>query len=89
MTPFTAFLITLATLRLSFALVKENGPFDIFQRLRNRTTIGGMLECMWCTSVWAAIALYFVFPHLPEAIYILAFSCGAMLLWRYTGGDFS
>ena len=74
----------LATWRISSMLVNERGPFDMFIRLRNKMGFmhddaghviarpdGNVLSCIWCTSVWIALALYF----LPIQIsYVLAIS---------------
>jgi len=39
-------------------LVHEEGPFGIFERMRGDSfAIGNPLVCVWCTSVWVALAL--------------------------------
>lgn len=60
---------TLATWRLASLLFREDGPWQVFARLRYLTgvrtsrftgvcysdnQIGEMLCCFWCTSIWAA-----------------------------------
>lgn len=64
-------ILGLATWRLSSLLVDEDGPFDIFARLRallgvryNKSNdaysfnqVGTALTCVWCTSIWVAIML--------------------------------
>lgn len=59
----------LATWRLSRMLVKEQGPYHIFERLRRATGIEyesgdvlsypdwNPLHCVYCTSVWVALVL--------------------------------
>ena len=61
----------LATWRVSNMLVKEEGPYKVFQKLREATGIihddegrvlatpdNNLLSCVWCVSVWiAAISL--------------------------------
>ncbi len=55
--------------RLSSMLVYEDGPWGIFATMRRRAGIppeGGridglfatLLSCLWCTSVWCALALW-------------------------------
>lgn len=46
--------LTLATWRLASLLVAEDGPFHVLLKLRERTTVGGLLDCIWCVSVWIA-----------------------------------
>ena len=61
----------LATWRVSNMLVREEGPYKVFQKLREATGIihddegrvlatpdNNLLSCVWCVSVWiAAISL--------------------------------
>lgn len=60
------FVLGLAAWRLSSLLVKEEGPFLIFERMRTKAGIiqdgaekivtdrffAQLLSCVWCTSVW-------------------------------------
>jgi len=65
-------LAALACWRLTSLLVYEDGPGDLFKRIRNLkwpadpdfAWIGGstpllhsLLDCFWCTSLWAAAPL--------------------------------
>ena len=64
-------IIGLACWRLSSMLVHEDGPKDVLLNIRKRTGIEydamgkvtsypswNPLYCVWCTSVWTAVALY-------------------------------
>lgn len=56
MTLFSYTLICLAVWRIAYMLVEEDGPYDIFKRLRADFPKGiSPLECFYCTSVWVAI----------------------------------
>lgn len=83
----------LATWRLSFMLVKEEGPFAIFQRMRvwaRATEIDEAkgrkplfpLHCIYCTSVWVSaglLALSYTEAGLPVALW-LAFSAITIMI---------
>lgn len=64
-TPFNVFLVILAIWRLSSLFANEDGPFDIFKRLRlkakhltqnvklfNEFKLHEGLGCEWCNSIW-------------------------------------
>lgn len=85
-------LLALATYRLSYMLVYEAGPFHIFSRVRLWVKAGeydciengsnSVLCCIWCTSVWAAIALYALSfaPWGVHVIAVLAISGAAIII---------
>lgn len=62
-----AILVGLGAWRLSAMLVYEDGPWDVFARLRQRAgivpgEINGfwalLLSCIWCTSIWVGSGLW-------------------------------
>ena len=69
----------LAVYRISYLIAKEDGPFDLFMLLRNKTDpikppfdwIGRGLRCVLCISFWTSI--------LP-AIWLFQ-GKGATLIW--------
>lgn len=81
----------LATWRLAQLLHDEDGPWQIFARLRDVAgvrydewsrpysdkQVGKMLSCFWCTSIWAAL-----FVTKGKVRETLAYSAGAILLER-------
>jgi protein-S-isoprenylcysteine O-methyltransferase Ste14 len=80
---------TLATWRLAALLTREDGPFEVFARLRARAgggMVGRALGCLHCTSLWVAAPLTgFVVPWGARSVIIwLALSGGACLLDRAT-----
>lgn len=92
MNPLNFILIVLATFRLAFMLVNEDGPLRIFDRLRSLTTLGGILECWHCCSVWVALAGVGVFLR-PATwqewiVWALAASGAAVAFGRFTGFDY-
>ncbi len=84
-----ALLASLATWRLAFMLTQEDGPWDVFVRLRvaaGASLPGRILQCFYCTSVWVAAPLTgFVTSWSPRAVVVwLAISGAACLLHRAT-----
>ena len=74
---YTVLLAILATWRLSNLIANEDGPFDVFARLRLRAGVyydvdsnpigknvfaRGLL-CIWCVSVWIAFVVSFFDPN--------------------------
>lgn len=86
LTPFDLALLALATWRVSYMLVLETGPFKAFVHLRNATKLGGLLECVFCMSVWVAIGLYALWGYSQWPIYVLAVSAGALIIDRIVSG---
>lgn len=50
----------LAVYRATFMITRDEGPFEIFQSLRDRFTkndwIGRGIRCPYCVSFWASVA---------------------------------
>ena len=90
MTPFTFLIASLAVWRLSYSIVKEDGPLMIWARLRallGRTQRhpGGlfdMVSCVRCISFWIGLvgALWLSDGILALFGYAFAFSAVATLL---------
>lgn len=61
LSPVPAFVVgVLATWRVSHLVAKEDGPFDVVLRARERagsSTLGKLMDCPYCVSVWAALPL--------------------------------
>jgi hypothetical protein len=76
-------LLSFATWRISSLLVNENGPWNIFLRLRQRAGLEnaieipdgffpGVLSCVWCCSMWVGAAwtlLWFFFDPTAHPVY--------------------
>jgi hypothetical protein len=78
--------LILATWRLTSLLVQERGPDAVFERIRTHyigTEVGMALSCIWCTSLWAAIAIVLLDRICPVAVDILAVSTGAIAVDKY------
>lgn len=88
MSAFDYLILALAVWRVSHLISREDGPFYIFKRLRNRLPLGGLTACIYCLSVWIAAALYLLwFTAFQPVILIFALSAGALMLGSYTGAS--
>lgn len=73
-------LAAFATWRISYLLVREEGPGRIFARLRQRTaetSVGRGLTCVKCVSLWAAI---------PFAFYVGGTATELVVVWLALSG---
>ena len=72
-------ILALATWRVSYALTSEAMPFNIGGWIRTYLNIGGILSCLYCVSVWVAIAMLITWysPVYP-LVYVLAISALAI-----------
>lgn len=89
MTPLDLISLSLFAWYTAYVLIKTGGPFRVFARLRGVTTFGGLLECLYCLSVWTALLGYLILYHTPFApiVYVAAIAGLAMMGHRFTGGD--
>jgi hypothetical protein len=82
-------LAVLAVWRATHLLQAEEGPWDVFLRLRRATAgrmIGRALECFYCLSFWVALPLALTIgtDAIERLILWPALSGGAILLERAT-----
>ena len=89
-------LIGLAGWRIANLLVNENGPFAVFEHLRlfiglKPGEVSGFLpelfSCVYCMSVWATIAAYFVYLISPIVVMIVAAMSVALIANRIVSSD--
>lgn len=91
MNPFDLLLIALATLYVSHVLTHTEGPFFAFRWLRDRTRRPfnlfpfALLDCIWCTVVWVAGVMLFIYFVYPLIVWLFAIAGAAMMIWTYTG----
>lgn len=85
-------LASLATWRVSYMLVNEAGPWNVFVKLRELMGIehdewgtpvvwpsNTVLGCFWCTSVWVAV-IFLVLPNVIDMV----FAISALAIWFNT-----
>jgi len=99
---FELLIMVLATWRLASMLVSEDGPFDVFRRIRSLwgithhddgtvaqipdTTLAKLFTCMWCMTLWMAAVVYLLWIVAPVAVWILGLSTGGIIVERVRGG---
>jgi hypothetical protein len=79
-TVFRFVLASLAVWRISFLLVREDGPGKVLMRLRKRVEkcfLGELLKCVKCTGVWVS---------LPFAIYVGGDFWQIVVVWLAIAG---
>lgn len=88
----------LITWRVTSLIKDENGPFDLFARIRQLLGVkydeysqpvyngffAQLLACFWCTSIWIGVALALLWNVPIE--HGLAYSAGAIMISYYVGG---
>jgi hypothetical protein len=85
---FTGLLVAvLAVWRVTHLLYGEDGPGDIFVRLRRAAgngLLGRLLDCFYCLSLWIAAPLAWWMGNnwIERGLYWLAFSGGAIVVER-------
>lgn len=78
--------LALATWRLAYALTKEPGPYQLFERTRKVRFLSNVLKCIHCVSIYtAAFCWLLTFTPLWFVVWLLAASGLALMLHRYTG----
>ena len=81
-------IVSLAAWRLAYLIVREDAPFRVMARLRARTTLGGLLTCIYCCSIWSAggaLILYQAGGVWQMIVFVLSVSAAALMLASYTG----
>jgi hypothetical protein len=100
-TMFRFLLAALATWRLAFLMAREDGPWRMFARLRNRLDAGllsQLLGCVKCVGMWVSIPFaFFVRGDWAELVVIWLALAGVTALidewtrppfeWQETKGD--
>ena len=86
-------LSALAVYRASFLVAREDGPWDVFRRLRGATKgglAGRLVACVNCVSLWIALPLaWFVGTSWVERVVAWwALSGAAVLMDRATRDPF-
>jgi hypothetical protein len=74
---------------LTYSITSLHGPFKVFEKLRTKYPIGGLLLCPICLSVWIGVAIaYTPYGKVLEGIGIagIAMLAHGLAGWRFGGG---
>ena len=82
MDAFIVVLLSLACFRISKAITREDGPMDIFSRIRFLTgtsahesklkkSIADLVSCPYCIGIWIAFLLWYVYILIPRVSLLL------------------
>ncbi len=82
----------LSVWRVTHLLYGEDGPADVFVRLRRlagRSFLGQLLDCFYCLSVWIALpfGLWLGQGWQERVLLVAALSAGAIVLERLTSTE--
>lgn len=81
-------ILALATWRLAFFVSKENAPFHLMARIRDRFPLGGGATCIYCMSFWAALVMLALwFGGAQIVVYVFAVSGLALMAGNYSGAS--
>lgn len=82
MSTVTQIVIALAIFRISYLLVEDYGPYNVFGKLRHRTQEYNFidLDCFSCTSIY--VSLPFALLNDSWLIYWMGYSAAALLIYR-------
>lgn len=90
MTLLSLAVCAVATWRLAYMIVNEQGPFRVFERIRDLTDLGGLLSCVKCSTLWTAaliLVLWFIGGSAQAFVYLLALSGAGLMLASFAGVD--
>lgn len=74
-------LLSLAVWRVTALFVYDDGPRDVFVKLRELSdAYGGPLNCFWCASVWVSFLASLLSRLQKWALWGLALSGAAILI---------
>lgn len=80
--------LILATWYAAYSVATKGGPWNVFGWLRQHVPLGGLTTCIVCLAFWCGALFYlFSLTALAPVVYPFAAAGGAILLYRYTGGN--
>jgi len=84
----TVIILGLAVVRVSYFIARENAPFHTMAKIREAFSLGGLLDCMYCVSVWATPVIALLWMVDENIVILLAVMGLASVLFRWSGLDY-
>lgn len=84
MSPLDTILLMLATWYAAHVIVYTDGMFGVFAHARK---LGKLFACIYCLAPYAAALLLALWHVAPVVVQVLGVAGGALILYRYTGGN--
>jgi hypothetical protein len=78
-------IVILAVMYSAEVVAHSHGPYHVFDKVRARVALGGLMECPWCLAIWFGIVFLALYSKLPVLVWPFAASGAAMALRSYTG----
>ena len=87
MQPLDLIILALAVWRLSYLIIKEDAPFKLMKRFREKHPNWGVFNCLYCASIWTALFWLLVWqvPALHPLVWVFAISGAGLMLSSYSG----
>ncbi len=88
----TLIICALATYRVTRIVLLEDGPFDVFLKLRGaldpdaRTWLGKGMQCAWCVSFWVGLGLAYAATYPAGLILVVGLAASALASLGMTYG---
>jgi hypothetical protein len=79
-------ILALASTYWAFVIPKKAGPYQLFERIRARTTLGGLLLCPPCLVLWVSVVMWLLLQtDARPFVWVSAIAGGGAWLGYYGG----
>lgn len=86
--PYAFLIITAAALYAALAITKTHGPYGVFERLRQRVPLGGLMLCYVCLLVWCAAVCWLLWlTPLQPLVWLLAIAGAGVFFASWSGSN--
>lgn len=79
-------ILALASTYWAFVIPRKAGPYRLFERLRERTTLGGLLLCPPCLVLWVAVVFWLLWQTDASPLVLISAIAGGATFIGYAYG---